>query len=67
LNFIIKYDQFSTVYLDLLITLSIRIVADCVALSCQVTRILKRATTLEFTTIPAIIFIHCWQLVLFLK
>ena len=41
---------------------SIRIVADCVALSCQVTRKLKRATTLEFTTISAIIFIHCYVL-----
>ena len=42
-------------------TVSIRIVADCVALSCQVTRKLKRATTLEFTTISAIIFIHCYR------
>jgi len=33
-----------------------------VALSCQVTRKLKRATTVDFTTISAIIFIHCWQL-----
>jgi hypothetical protein len=38
----------------------IRIVADCVALSCQVTRKLKRATTLEFTTDSAIIFIHLY-------
>jgi len=44
------------------ITFSIRIVADCVALSCQVTRKFKRATTLEFTTISAIIFIHCYVL-----
>lgn len=44
---------------NLNISVSIRIVADCVALSCQVTRKLKRATTLEFTTISAIIFIHC--------
>ncbi len=43
----------------LAITVSIRIVADCVALSCQVTRKLKRATTVEFTTVSAIIFIHC--------
>ena len=41
-------------------TFSIRIVADCVALSCQVTRKLKRATTLEFTAASAIILIHCW-------
>ena len=44
-------------------TVSIRIVADCVVLSCQVTRKLKRATTLYFTTISAIIFIHCYRLV----
>ncbi len=44
------------------LTVSIRIVADCVALSCQVTQKLKRATTLEFTTISAIIFIHCYAL-----
>tara|TARA_R110002095_G_scaffold157890_1_gene136928 strand:+ start:50 stop:238 length:189 start_codon:yes stop_codon:yes gene_type:complete len=34
--------------------LSIRIVADCVALSCQVTRKLERAKALEFTAISAI-------------
>ena len=34
------------------------------ALSCQVTRKLKRAAALEFTTISAIIFIHRWQLFL---
>ena len=39
-------------------TFSIRIVADCRLRTCQVTQKLKRATTLEFTTIPAIIFIH---------
>ncbi len=43
-------------------TFSIRIVADCVALSYQVTKKLKRARTLELTAISAIIFIHCWQL-----
>lgn len=43
-------------------TFSIRIVADCVALSCQVTRKLKRVTTLENTAISAIIFIHCYLL-----
>ena len=40
------------------LTVRIRIVADFVTLSCQVTRKLKRATTLEFTTISAIIIIH---------
>ena len=44
-----------------MLTVGIRIVADCVALSCQVTRKLKRATTLEFTTVSAIIFIHCYH------
>jgi hypothetical protein len=43
------------------VTFCIRIVADCVALSCQVTRKLKRATTFEFTTDSAIIFIHCYR------
>jgi hypothetical protein len=41
------------------VTFSIRIVADCVELSCQITRKLKRATTLDFTTVSAIILIHC--------
>ena len=44
-----------------IITLSIRIVAGCVALYCQVTRRLKRPTTVDFTSVPAIIFIHCYQ------
>ena len=35
----------------------IRIVADCVALPCQVTRMIKRVTTFEITAISAIIFI----------
>ena len=47
------------------VTFSIRIVADCVALACQVARKLKRATTLEFTAISAIIFIHCYGLLFF--
>jgi hypothetical protein len=51
-------------HLTLPITFSIRIVADCVALSCQVARKLERATTLEFTSVPAIIFIHCYGVVL---
>jgi hypothetical protein len=41
------------------LTASIRIVADCVALSCQATINLKRATTLDITNEKAIIFIHC--------
>ena len=65
-TFLIQFYRYriclSSVFLHLLPTVSIRIVADCVALSYQVTRILKRATTLEFTTEPAIIFIHCYQL-----
>jgi len=40
-------------------TASIRIVADCVAFSCQVTIKLKLATSLEFTIVSAIIFMHC--------
>jgi len=52
MNFIIKYA------IHRLLTWP---VAGCIALSCQVTRKLKRATTFEFTTIPAIIFIHCCQ------
>ena len=51
--------HFSSSVIALHTTVSIRIVADCVALSCQVTRKLKRATSLEFTTLSAIIFIHC--------
>ncbi len=47
------------------VSVSIRIVADCAALSSQVTKKLKRATTLEFTTVPAIIFIHCCVFVLY--
>jgi hypothetical protein len=46
-------------------TVSIRIVADCVALSCQITEKLKRATTLEFTAEPAIIFIHCYATIFY--
>ena len=41
------------------LSVSIRIVAVCGLHPCQVTQKLKRATTLEFTTILAIIFIHC--------
>ena len=46
-------------------TFSIRIVADCVLQSNHATRKLKRATFHDFTTKPAIIFIHCWRVVVF--
>jgi hypothetical protein len=46
-------------------TVSIRIVADCVALSCQITRKLKWATTLEFTANSAIIFIQCYATIFY--
>jgi len=44
------------------ITVCIRIVAVCELHPCQVTQKLERATTREFTTKPAIIFIHCCTL-----
>ena len=47
-------------------TVSIRIVADYVALFCQVTREFRRATTLAITTVSAIIFIHCCVVVIIL-
>ena len=40
-------------------TVSILKVGDCVAIHYQVTQKLKRATSLEFTTIPPIFYIHC--------
>jgi hypothetical protein len=46
-------------FFALLATVSIRIVAGCGLQTYQVTEKLKRATNLEFTTISAIIFIHC--------
>lgn len=52
---------FSNFRAKLALTLSIRIVADCVVKNFQFTRKLKRTTTSEFTTAPAIIFIHCWH------
>ncbi|MCD6566476.1 MAG: hypothetical protein J7K53_11105, partial [Bacteroidales bacterium] len=45
-------------FLDSL-TVNIRIVANCGNQNFQFTMKLKRATTLEFTTKPAIIFIYC--------
>ena len=41
------------------LTVSIRIVADCGLQTCQATQKLKQAKTFYFTTISAIIFIHC--------
>jgi hypothetical protein len=38
---------------------SIKVAADCVALSCQVTRKLKRAKNLKINTESVIIFIDC--------
>ena len=51
--------------LQLGLTFSIRIVADCVALFSQITRKLKRSITSEFTTVSAIIFIQCYVLAVF--
>jgi hypothetical protein len=45
---------------------NILVVADCVALTCQITQKLERATTVAFTTIRAIIFILCYQLLFFI-
>jgi len=61
--FLLLKESYDVSYLGflLLLTVSIRIVADCVALSCQVTRKLERAITLEFTKISAIIFILCYR------
>ena len=49
----------SSAFAECATSLSIRIVADCRAIHFQSKMKLKRATTLEFTTISAIIFIHC--------
>ncbi len=48
-------------FLGLLVTVSIRIVADFGAQIFQFAMKLKRAKTLEITTISAIIFIHCYM------
>jgi len=48
-----------------LIAVGIRITADCGTQNFQYTRKLKWATTLEFTTISAIIFIHCCRALFF--
>lgn len=44
-----------------------RILADCIVLFCQVIQKFERDTTLEFTTVSAIIFIHCWRYVLYFQ
>jgi len=49
-----------------MLTVCIRIVADCGLHPCQAAQKLERAATLEFTAGPAIIFIHCWQLAFFI-
>jgi hypothetical protein len=54
------------IFSSLQVTVGIRIVADCGAQIFQFTIKLKRATTFESTTEPAIIFIHCYGLFLFL-
>ena len=43
----------------MLITVNIRIVADCETQTFQFTIKLKRATTIEFTIVTAIIFMLC--------
>jgi len=45
-----------------MVTVSVRIVADCGVFPCQVIQKLKRAATFIFTTFPAIIFTHCYGL-----
>ena len=45
-----------------MLTESIWQVGDCGLQTYQTEMKLKRATTLEFTTFTAIIFIHCYQL-----
>jgi hypothetical protein len=45
-------------------TVSIRIVADCGFQVCQATQKMKRAKTFDFTTVSAIIFIHCCAFVI---
>ena len=47
-------------------TVCIRIVADLVIFSFQIKRMFKHATIVQFINISAIIFIHCWQIVIIL-
>jgi flagellar biosynthesis protein FlhB len=47
-------------------TVSIRIVADCVVLYCQIKRKLDRVTTVNFSTISAIKYTACWLLCFFI-
>gem|GEM_PF-2274579 len=50
---------------DIPVNGKIRIVSDCVILTCQVTRMPKWATTIEFSNISVIIFIQYYLLFLF--
>ena len=45
-------------------TVGTRIVAGCGLQTFQATQKLKRAPTLEFTAVSAIIFVHCYALLL---
>ena len=47
------------IFLKCTTTVSVRIVAVYCAILYRDTQKIKRATTFEFTTEPAIIFIHC--------
>ena len=44
------------------LTVSICKVGDCGLQTCQTDKMFKRATTVEFTTISPILYIHCYQL-----
>ena len=48
------------------LSVCIRIVVSCVALSCQAISKLKRSTPYEFTIISANIFIHCCAFVFYI-
>jgi hypothetical protein len=50
--------------LKCVITVGTRIVAGCGLQTFQATQKLKRAPTLEFTAVSAIIFVHCYALLL---
>ena len=59
--FLSLYSKLSTVsfFLHLAVTVSICKVGDCGLQTYQTVTILKRATTLEITTITPILYIHC--------
>jgi hypothetical protein len=48
----------------LALTVSIRIVTDCGLQTCQAAQKMKQAKTFDFTTVSAIIFIHCCAFVI---